>query len=390
MDECIVTGRRGNPPPAVFPAPSPEPNDPMTQTTAAAEGNVAEDGTGDADDAWAADGVWADDGDWANEPGDAPKRFFGRPVKDYERGQVPGGQRTLGGEVDDAPAGRLSGVAVRVGVGWDDEVSFADKLADLLDDPAAAGIEALVIGPWDGGMEGEGPDSVIEALVASRDRLPDLRALFFGDYEDEDAQISWIVQGDLSPLLAAFPKLEALRVRGAQGLSLGRPSHDALRSLTIETGGMPASLLREVAAARLPKLERLELWFGDQSYGNDLTDADVAALLDAPVVAGLKHLGLRDDDRADATAKLLASRPKPGTITTLDLSLGTLGDEGAAALADCGWVGKLDKLDIHHHYATDAAVGRLRAAVKELDAGQQETPDDWGDGESHRYVAVGE
>ena len=316
-----------------------------------------------------------------SEPDDGPllttdsaTEFFGLPVREYGKGE--------GGPDGDS--------AVRVGVDWDSDGEFADRLADLLDEPAAASIVALVIGPWDGATEGESSEPAVEALVAARDRLPNLRALFLGDICQEETEMSWINQCDVSPLFGAFPKLEEFRVRGSQDLSLGRPSHDTLKTLTVECGGMPAAVAREVAAARLPKLESLELWFGDEGYGNEVTADVLTELLDAPVVAGLTHLGLRNDDRADGTAAILAGRPRPGRIRTLDLSLGTLGDAGADALAGADWIGELDRLDIRHHFVTPAAVERLRAAVGKLDARHAEEPDDWGDGELHRYVAVGE
>ena len=319
------------------------------------------------------------------EPNDEPLQtsgehvteFFGRPVREYAPdGGVPTGH-----------------VAVRIGCDWDSQEAFPDRLADLLEDPAAEGIVALVVGPWGAAFEGGSSEGVVEALVAARDRLPGLRALFLGDIVQEETEMSWINQCDVSPLFGAFPALEEFRLRGSQDLSLGRPSHDNLRSLTIECGGMPAAVAREVAAARLPKLESLELWLGDEGYGNEVAEDVLTELLDAPVMTNLAHLGLRNDDRADETAALLAGRAKPGRIATLDLSLGTLGDEGANALAGAAWIGELDRLDIRHHFVTPAAVERLRAAAREpsvLDARHALKPEDDGDGEIYRYVAVGE
>ena len=302
--------------------------------------------------------------------------FFGLPVREYR-----------GAKSSDVVG---SAAAVRVGCDWDSQEEFGDTLADLLEEPAAGEIVALVIGPWAEAFEGGSSEATVEALVAARDRLPGLRALFLGDISQEETEMSWIPQCDVSPLFGAFPKLEEFRVRGSQDLSLGRPSHDALRSLTIECGGMPESVAREVAAARLPKLERLELWFGDEGYGNEVTGDLVVELLDSSVTTNLTHLGLRNDDRADATAAVLAGRPKPGKITTLDLSLGVLGDAGADALAGAAWIGDLDRLDIRHHFVTPEAVERLRAAVRELDARHRQEPYQYKDEEPERYVAVGE
>ena len=76
-------------------------------------------------------------------------------------------------------------------------------------------------------------------------------------------------------------------------------------------------------------------------------------------------------------------------ISVLDLSMGTLGDAGAALLAASPAVAKLKKLDIHHHYVSEDNVARLRALGIEVNDDDREEPDSW-DGEEHRYVAVSE
>src|SRR5436305_4106160 len=101
----------------------------------------------------------------------------------------------------------------------------------------------------------EGSAEVVEALVAGRDRLPNLRALFFGDITYEECEISWIRHGDVSALLPAYPRLEEFRIRGASDLTFGALRHRGLRSFAVESGGLPEPLLREVWAADLPKLE---------------------------------------------------------------------------------------------------------------------------------------
>jgi hypothetical protein len=162
--------------------------------------------------------------------------------------------------------------------------------------------------------------------------MPALRALFLGDIIVEENEISWIVQSDVSPLLDAFPALEELRVRGGQGLTLGAPRHARLRSLAIETGGLDAGLVRSLAAADLPELEHLELWLGTTDYGGTVTVADLEPILSGRLFPKLRYLGLRDSEIADEVAAALASAPILERVRVLDLSLGTLGDAGAAAV----------------------------------------------------------
>ncbi len=283
--------------------------------------------------------------------------------------------------------------AFRVTMDWeaiDGGESFVDLFASFVADPACPNVRALIIGSWGEVGDSDGSTAVVEALVSARERLPELRALFVGEITVEESEISWIVQSDVSPLFEAFPNLEELWLRGGNGLALGRPQHARLKKLVVQTGGLPATIVRELASAVLPELEHLELWLGDDGYGNDVTHDDLAQVLSAELFPKLKYLGLRDDYDADETARLLTEIDLPASIEILDLSLGTLGDEGAKALASSSRIKALKKLDLHFHYVSPEVVKQLEQLGPEIDAGDVQQPDDWGDGEMHRYVAVAE
>lgn len=303
--------------------------------------------------------------------------FEGLPVKEYST------KEGISGAADHA---------IRVALDWDaydGGESFADLFAAFTADEQATEVRGLIIGDWGGTAEGNASTSVVEALVSARDRLPQLRALFLGEMTMEECEISWIVQSDVSPLFQAFPDLAGLHVRGGEGLRLGKPRHHHLKKLVIETGGMRGEVVREVATAELPQLQHLELWLGDEGYGNDITESDLRTLLTDGPCGNLVYLGLRDDCHADSTVKLLAEVGLPPQVEHLDLSLGTLGDEGVEVLVGCEWLKQLKFLDMHFHYASEAAIEKLRGAVTELDAQFPQEPDEWN-GEQHRYVAVAE
>jgi hypothetical protein len=266
---------------------------------------------------------------------------------------------------------------------------FGDLFAQFVEDPGCSQVRALVIGDWGGAAQAEGSGPIVEAIVSARDSLPNLRALFLGEMTFEESEISWINQSDVSPLFDAFPNLEELWIRGGEGLSLGRPRHECLKKLVIETGGLSASVVREVASASLPSLEHLELWLGDDGYGNDIQPDDLKALLPCQQFPNLKHLGLRDDCNADETAKVLAEIGFGPSVEVLDLSLGTLGDEGATALLASPRIKQLKKLDLHHHYISPKVVEQLQQLGPEIDADEVQEADR-DDGEEYRYVAVSE
>ena len=135
-----------------------------------------------------------------------------------------------------------SSVYYRISLAYDEAEGgeqWSDRFAALLDHPGAETLEGIVVGAW-GQMFDEQEDAtrVVEALVAARDRLPRLRAIFFGDITFEECEISWIQNTDVSPIFDAYPALEHFAVRGANGLRLGTLRHQRLRSFAVQGGGL--------------------------------------------------------------------------------------------------------------------------------------------------------
>jgi hypothetical protein len=280
----------------------------------------------------------------------------------------------------------------RIAVSWDEADNggtWIGKFEQFLADPASQDVTGLVVGAWEEMGEAETAQLLVAAIAVARGRLPKLAALFLGDITVEESEISWITQAHVGPLLSAFPQLEQFGVRGGNALTFGELRHERLQALIVQSGGLPGSVVREVAAAELPALRHLELWLGTADYGGDATIDDLAAILSGERLPALEYLGLRDSQEADRVAAAVANAPILERIAVLDLSLGTLGDEGVAALAASPAVARLRKLDIHHHFCSDQGLALLRALPIELDDSEPQDAD-YHDGEFHRYAAVTE
>jgi len=277
---------------------------------------------------------------------------------------------------------RLSYEEGEAGVRW------VDKFAGFLDHPVSETISDLVVGAWCLYSD-EDSTEVVEALVAARNELPNLEGLFLGDISSEESEISWINQSDISPLFNAYLALEHFCVRGGTGLRFGALRHERLKSLIVQSGGLGRDTVRELATAHLPVLEYLELWLGDPNYGGDATVDDLRPILSGQGFPKLSYLGLCDSMITDDIAVALDGAPILERIRVLDLSMGTLGDAGAEALLANPAISRLEKLDIHHHYCSDAVVARLKDLGIEVDTSDRQREDEYG-GESWRYVAVGE
>ncbi len=301
--------------------------------------------------------------------------FAGKRIVDYKAGEG----------LDDP-----SQHCFRIGFGyeaWDAEEPLTDLLASFLNEPGVDEVEGIVIGAWEEISASEtGSKPIVEALVAARDALPNLKGVFIGDVICEECEISWINQSDMSTLLSAYPGLEYFRVRGNENLSLGSLNHPSLKSLIVETGGLSGKVVRQVASADLPELEHLELWLGVEDYGGDATLSDLAPILSGAGIPKLRYLGLRDSERVDDIAKAVIEAPLLRQINTLDLSLGTLTDEGGKALLESAEVKSLERLDLHHHYLSDEMMDAFKQSGLNVNVDDRQEEDE----DDYRYPAVTE
>jgi hypothetical protein len=300
--------------------------------------------------------------------------FAGLPVVDFKP--------------DDPLPTEPGAAAWRIHADYDDgKEGFERLLGALLAADWAGQVTALVIGEWGESYENHAP---VERLAEAAARLTGLRALFLGEMTYEENEISWIQQADVSPLLTAYPALEVLRVRGADGLAVTPVRHDALREFALESGGLPAAVVGSVAECDFPALRHLELWLGTVAYGGDATVDDLTPILTGARLPALGHLGLRDSELADEVAAALAGAPVVARLEGLDLSLGALSDVGAAHLLAGQPLTHLRRLDLHHHFLTDAMMQRLQAELADagvsVDLTDRQEPDEDGD----RYIAVAE
>ncbi len=295
--------------------------------------------------------------------------FDGKPVVDYEVGM------TLEPDTTN----------YRLRLEYDSEASFDELLTDFLSADNVDRVTGVLTGAYSEEMYEESMAPVVEAIIAAAPRLPSLSGLFIGDITYEENEVSWIQQTDVGPVWTAFPKLRTFQIRGGEGLGLGDIAHDQLKTLIVQTGGMPREVLQALAAARLPELEHLELYLGDSNYGWTGTVSDIKALLQSDRFPKLKYLGLKNSEITDDIAELVSNAPIVTQLETLDLSLGTLGDAGAEKLLASENVKSLKKLDLSHHYMSDAMMERFSELPCEVDVSEQEHEEEWG-----RYVSIGE
>lgn len=303
-------------------------------------------------------------------------RFAGKPVVTWEV---------------DNPLPDPATTAIRLSVNEydDDDPEFADYFKAFLQQPGIEQIDTLLIGNWGEAFE-ESIEAALVLLIAAKDRLSNVKHLALADMDSEECEVSWIQQDNIGTLYAAYPQLHTLSIKGSEDLRLSDIKLPELRSLILVNGGLDSGILAEIANAHCPQLQHLELWLGDDNYGCDIENEHLKALLQAlPRFPELSYLGLCNYYKANQLAKLLPEVSLPDSITTLDLSKGTLSDAGAEALLSMSErLGKLDTLDLHYHYLSDEMMARLQQLPCQVNLGEQEEAD--GDDDDDRYIFLSE
>jgi hypothetical protein len=268
-----------------------------------------------------------------------------------------------------------TGIAETAGIAY---VIKDENFYTLLQDPQASRIEALLF-RWGGAFDND--------LVAAKDRLKSLKAVFSGPY-DVDYHISLLNHYNISPILEAYPQLEILQVRCGGGLDCSPLRHDNLKALIVESGGLSSETITQICALKLPVLNHLELWLGTPNYGGDSSVGDLMPILYNGLFPRLAYLGLCNSEYSDEIAEAVADSPEIEFLKVLDLSMGTLGDKGAEALLDCPTINRLDILNVSENFLSDEMIKRLQQLDVQVIADKQKSSEQTY--RNYRYCSVAE
>jgi uncharacterized protein (TIGR02996 family) len=276
----------------------------------------------------------------------------------------------------------------------DDDTSEAERcakrLAAFLALPSAQFLQGLALGPVPGDDE-LSLDGLAEVIEQARPAC--LRTLFLGNIGDWDISSTSTSLPDSKSIRA----LREVRLRGGNvtiGEDVDLPE---LVSFAVESGSLTKEDLEAIAAAKWPKLERLEIWCGDPNYGATGTLEDLAPIFEGKSLPKLKHLGIRNCPFADAVANALISSKLLRQLDTLDLSMGNLSDAGLAAMAAAkDAFAHLALLNLDDNALTSSKELEVltNGLAKHVNIGTQDSPEravPRGEGNRwSRYVAVGE
>lgn len=247
----------------------------------------------------------------------------------------------------------------------------------LLQDPRVEEVQALVFqidyNYWN---ETHTFGVALDALLAAKATFPNLKALFIGDSEGDRAPEfgkSKLRIFDISPILKAFPRLEALHVFGFFGDASGYTleceglRHDALKSLTIETSDITGANINQLCSMNLPNLEWFELWFGrSHEYNSKVPVSALTPILWGDTYPKLKYLGLCSSENLGTLLPAVLNAPIIERLVVLDLMMGTLRDNLAEVFKEMPDTANLKILDVTGNQLSDEAVSRLASYAAQV------------------------
>lgn len=212
---------------------------------------------------------------------------------------------------------------------YENNVNLLDK---ILKDKHLSEYKQITIGCWD--YEGGDCSALLQGMIENKEKFAQIEGLFWGDIEQEEQEISWIEQADISPLLDAMPKLKDLKIKGTNNLRLGKTSRPELRSLEIISGGLPTEVVEDILGSDFPNLEKLILYVGVEDYGFEADIEIFRPLFSKERFPKLTYLGIVNSEEQDKIVEMFLESDILPQLETMDVSAGTLKDEGAQLLLD--------------------------------------------------------
>ncbi|SNT24955.1 hypothetical protein SAMN05446037_10625 [Anaerovirgula multivorans] len=250
---------------------------------------------------------------------------------------------------------------------------------EILSDPEIKELKEIIIGCWGESYENS-VQSILDELVANKEKILHIESLYVGDMTFEECEVSWIEQGNYSELISELPNLKHLTIKGSNGLSLKNLNHQNLESLEIICGGLPQSVIEEIAESYLPKIKKLNLYFGVENYGFDGDIEDIKKLLQNPHLKNLKYLGLGNSEIQDEIVEVTLNSEMISNLEILDFSNGTLSDKGAQIIIDnIDKLKHLQLLNLHYNFITDEYIEKLKKLPIQINLDEQmENDDEYG------------
>ncbi|KAL9653382.1 hypothetical protein ABK040_002018 [Willaertia magna] len=232
-------------------------------------------------------------------------------------------------------------------------------------------IQELTFGQLENNMALKKPEKITKWLNRNKLKINQyIRSIHLNDVDMDTCECSWLQLFDITEWIIILPDLQFWKSKGMNDLSFSKIKHFQLRSISLITGGLPKEVLDGIMNSYLPNLIHLDLWLGVKDYGLDFNANYLINNLLTKEENGyfpsLEYLGLRNCDFVNEIIKPLFESSIAKRLRYIDLSLGTLCDEGIEQSIEilekslnCDDFICLEALDFSSSYISGVVRGRL-------------------------------
>lgn len=248
-------------------------------------------------------------------------------------------------------------------------------------------VEHFSLIAWDEIAE-ESPDDILKYFIENKDKYQHIKHFTFGNMTYEVCEMSWIIQSDYRDFFKAFPLIKSFSVQGSNGLILGKMDLPELEILEIVGSGLDTEMLNHIRESNLPNLKKLNLFFGTDEYGCNVTDVEIKEFLANTNFTNLINLGLCniENDYFSDILKVIIESKYASQIKVLDISKSVSRDKHAEYLLE-----NIDKLtnikyiDLEYNFFSQEIREKLEKSPieinckdhQEIEKGDDDDDDDW-------------
>ena len=257
----------------------------------------------------------------------------------------------------------------------------AKPLEQMLALPSARFIREIDIGElWASYDHAMGPElGYAVSAITNAPCASSLQRLEFHGGEHDRSGVSLSANG----LSRSCPNLEVLSLFGGE-IEIDDLTFDKMKTFAVQTGGLDKKAMQVIANHKMPVIEGLEIWFGQEDYGGNCTIEDVMPLLARDDMPQLTRLGLMNSEFGDDICRAIVDAIVLPQLESLDLSMGVITDEGAQILIDnAAKLAHLENLSVRGYFSPQVSV-----ELSQLGKERHISPEDPND--NYRYVEAGE
>ncbi|EFC43212.1 BRCT domain-containing protein [Naegleria gruberi] len=229
--------------------------------------------------------------------------------------------------------------------------------------------EELDLAKFEEDFHDKKPKIFIDWIKQNSKKLQQINSINLLNVDEEDNDVCYIQQDDMTSVFNSLPKLSFWRSKGGENLNISAQfSHINLKSLVLISASLSTDFLTNLFNAYLPNLTHLELFIGLSVDGcNDefMKNSKLLSKDEKGIFPSLTYLGLRNFEFLNQCTKTIFESAISKRVHIIDFSLSNLNDKGVNEFVELLESGiesdylHLQILDLSHCFVSNKVRSRL-------------------------------